>query len=295
MRITPLHPFRLLCGLTALAILGAATYMLLNKEQKLSWKHKTTRYVLTIKNKGNALIENSELLAFSPLAETSHQRLVSLSTSEPYVERTDNYGNRILAFRITLAPYATKEISIQANLEVTDGSHQVSLRDKERYLIAEKYVERDAPEIEAILRQIDPNTPVITPKQIYSWLKDSVKDIGYIREDRGALHAAKSKEGDCTEFGYLFVALARRVGIPARLVGGFVLPTSGGIAANSYHNWAEFFEEGSWHIADPQKGNFKTSQSEYIAFRIIGQDETTPLVGSERFLSFSPELEVRLR
>ena len=46
--------------------------------------------------------------------------------------------------------------------------------------------------------------------------------VGYIKNDRGALYALKTKEGDCTEFMHLFVALCRANKIPARCIGGYV-------------------------------------------------------------------------
>lgn len=286
--------FRLIGVSLVLVVLCVSIYGLVDRKPPLNWGQKTLRYVLSVRNTSNTLIENSELLVFSPLRETSHQKLLSLSVSEPHEESSDAYGNRILTLRLNLAPYAARDIAIQADLEFTDGSHFIELHDKDRYLVSEKYVERDAPEIETILREIDPDLTTITPERIYNWLKDNIRDAGYVREDRGALYAAKAREGDCTEFGYLFVALARRTRIPARLVGGFILPTSGAIKANSYHNWAEFYADGAWNIVDPLHGNFRNHQSDYVAFRVIGTDEKSPLSGSERFLSFTPELEVRL-
>jgi hypothetical protein len=57
-----------------------------------------------------------------------------------------------------------------------------------------------------------------------------------------ALYACNAKQGNCTDFHSLFIAMARSQKIPARFEIGFPLPAdknSGEIAG--YHCWAEFF------------------------------------------------------
>jgi len=61
-------------------------------------------------------------------------------------------------------------------------------------------------------------------------------------EERGALWALESGVGDCSEYSYLFVALCRAVGVPARVQAGFafrsVLET-----LEDGHMWAEYYLE----------------------------------------------------
>lgn len=82
-------------------------------------------------------------------------------------------------------------------------------------------------------------------------------------EIRGALWAYQNGRGDCTEYGTLFVALLRAVGIPARTVTGHVskyLSQGGTVNAtrlwvDSPHLWAEFYVEGfGWISVDPTFG-----------------------------------------
>lgn len=80
---------------------------------------------------------------------------------------------------------------------------------------------------------------------------------------QGALWALQNGRGDCTEFGTLFAALMRAVGIPARTVVGHsaIQLSQGGIAnatslwVDSPHLWAEFYVEGyGWVPVDPTFG-----------------------------------------
>lgn len=66
-----------------------------------------------------------------------------------------------------------------------------------------------------------------------------------------ALDALERKRGDCNEHAVLFVALARAVGIPARVVAGVVYLDG----AFYYHAWAEVWL-GQWVAVDPALNQF---------------------------------------
>ncbi len=70
------------------------------------------------------------------------------------------------------------------------------------------------------------------------------------KEERGALWALNSSIGDCSEYSYLFVALCRAVGIPARVDAGFAFYSNGQVVQNG-HMWAEYYLENySWVPVD---------------------------------------------
>jgi len=69
-----------------------------------------------------------------------------------------------------------------------------------------------------------------------------------------ALDVFQRREGDCNEHTYLFVALARAVGLPARINIGIVYAeTSGQPGAFYYHAWPAVFV-GQWVEMDPTFG-----------------------------------------
>lgn len=121
--------------------------------------------------------------------------------------------------------------------------------------------------------------PFRIAEQIYDF---TLSYVTYKRQDgiRGALWALQNGTGDCTEFGSLFVALMRAVGIPARTVIGHVARelSVGGVAktsslgwVDSPHLWAEFYVEGyGWVPADPTFGrkdpekHFGTTWADYL-------------------------------
>jgi hypothetical protein len=80
---------------------------------------------------------------------------------------------------------------------------------------------------------------------IYNYV---VRHLHYVeqKEERGALWALNSSIGDCSEYSYLFVALCRAAGIPARVNAGFAFYPSG-LTVQDGHMWAEYYLENySW-------------------------------------------------
>lgn len=71
----------------------------------------------------------------------------------------------------------------------------------------------------------------------------------YVPSYSNALEALRSGRGDCTEHSILFVALARSLGIPARVAVGIAYwPPGDGFG---WHAWAEVYADGAWYSVDP--------------------------------------------
>ena len=80
--------------------------------------------------------------------------------------------------------------------------------------------------------------------------------------------ALKTKNGDCTEYAELMIALCRAKGIPARIVNGMVVVN----ATNPRHNWVEIYlKQYGWIGFDPTHGDspksltsFENLENKYI-------------------------------
>lgn len=71
----------------------------------------------------------------------------------------------------------------------------------------------------------------------------------YVPAYSNALEALESRRGDCTEHATLFVALARALGIPARVAVGIAYwPPGNGFG---WHAWAEVYQGKNWIAVDP--------------------------------------------
>jgi transglutaminase-like putative cysteine protease len=65
-----------------------------------------------------------------------------------------------------------------------------------------------------------------------------------------ASQVARKRTGDCTEFAVLTAALARAVGLPARVVLGLAVVTRDGRVAAYGHAWAEVAAGDTWEVGD---------------------------------------------
>jgi len=252
------------------------------------------QYSFTLQNKTNRLLEKAEFWTYAPVKKTSTQRSVKIEVSHPYDLIEDELGNQILHFTFeNLPPYSSKIITIRADIEFSDISNPISA-DKKSFLKAERYIESDNHELKQLSDKFRSSTPLKTAESIFLWVADNIKYAGYLKDERGALYAFKNKKGDCTEFMDIFVALSRANNIPARRIGGYVVKTSAILEPYEYHNWAEFYDKGTWKIADPQKKVFMENQSHYIAMRIMGESPDNPMGEFNRFRFTGDGLEVRM-
>jgi transglutaminase-like putative cysteine protease len=93
---------------------------------------------------------------------------------------------------------------------------------------------------------------------------------------------ARSLRGDCTEHAVLTVALARSVGIPARVVVGMVIVPTGTQYAALGHAWAELRDGDHWTVADAALGPL-SERARYVTLGLL-EDESTgfllPLFGT---------------
>jgi hypothetical protein len=93
----------------------------------------------------------------------------------------------------------------------------------------------------------------------------------YQEEERGALWALEKGAGDCSEYSYLFVALCRAAGIPARIQAGFAFYRVNE-ALEDGHMWAEYYLENyGWIPVDATWRMFDT-----MDYRHFSSIQTTP-------------------
>ena len=242
-------------------------------------KNKDTAYALlrvitygfTLQNSTNQVVKNVEFWTYAPATQTATQRCDRIETSHPCEVLKDDMGNQVLHFAMgDVAPSATKIVRIWAYLNVSITARPIKVTNYAPYLACQKYIECDAPEIIRTARRLAAPSPFGTVKKIFAWTSDNIRYSGFSPNDRGAVYALEKQEGDCTEFSDLFVALCRANKIPARCMSGYVYQGQPGMEPSRYHDWAEFYHDGAWRMADPQQKVFMRDQADYIVMRISG-------------------------
>lgn len=113
----------------------------------------------------------------------------------------------------------------------------------EEYLTVTPYLDHDMSAIKQQALEIagDETDAYEVCKAIRAWLYANMKTDAGIGITRSASDVLKSKVGVCRDYAILFAALARNVGIPAKVAAG-LLYTEGGFY---YHAWVECYV-GQW-------------------------------------------------
>ncbi len=158
--------------------------------------------------------------------------------------------------------------------------------DLDRYLKPESFIESDAPEIRATAERM---VQGITGARARA--ERLTREVNQLVEKKptvslpSALEVLRTKVGDCNEHTVLFVALARSLGIPARINVGLVYVRG----AFYYHAWPEvYLDEGNgrglWLPVDPTFNQFPADAT-HVRLARGGLDKQTailPLIGRVR-------------
>ena len=285
----------MLCALLCLAVI---IYFQSPSENPLIYDlDRKVKYSFTLINKSNAVKRNVRFYVYAPVETTSSQLTQSIQSSLPYRLVKDELGNQLLQYEIDiLPPFASKVVKISAKVNMASTPNNAKLTEQNSYVLPEKNIESDNEKILAISNQLRSGTDIETAERLLSWVHTNIKYSGYIKDDRGALYALNNREGDCTEYMYLYTALARASSIPTRGVAGYVYGEDAVFKPNDFHNWSEIYIDGKWRIVDPQNGRFLENESHYIAMRILSDRAAMPdqLNNSQQFAVAHSDIVVRM-
>ncbi|MBS1196692.1 MAG: hypothetical protein H6R18_477 [Proteobacteria bacterium] len=255
-------------------------------------KERRLRFAITFSNPMSRVLTKQKFWMYMPVRETATQRLLDLQVSTNHQMHEDSFGHALLEIPFDdFPPLAQKVVTISLLLKVSAKSRSVSLSGN--WLSAERYIESDDPRIKALAGELRRRNEWETARAIYDWVAGNLSYAGYLADDYGALYALIERKGDCTEYAYMLVALARACGIPARMAGGYVVDRDTMPRAEDYHNWAELHVDGSWHLMDAQKKNWLAPAEQYIAFRYYRADAHNQLESAHRF-RMDGELNIRI-
>jgi hypothetical protein len=155
--------------------------------------------------------------------------------------------------------------------------------DLDRYLQPETFIESDAPEIRAEAERLVQGVTGVRARA-----ERLTREVNALVEKRptvslpSALEVLRTKVGDCNEHTVLFVAMARALGIPARINVGVAYVRG----AFYYHAWPEvYLDEGNgrgmWLPVDPTFNQFPADAT-HVRLARGGLDKQTailPLIG----------------
>lgn len=256
------------------------------------------QYGFTVQNESSRLVEKGQLWTFAPVKLTATQWCEEVDASTPFHLISDRQGNQVLRFTLPdMPPYSCRIITIRAKLLLAASPKAVRGEDPGVFLHPGLNIESNDPHLVSLAQSLRKGKGDSSPERFFHWIAGNIRYDGYAGENRGALRCLNHRAGDCTEQMYLFAALCRAAGIPARGMAGYVCDGDRILRAADYHNWAEFQKDGVWRIADPQQRTFMANPFRYIAMRVLAsgaEGETDPLAGYHRFRVDGEGLKVKM-
>ncbi|MBD3235467.1 MAG: hypothetical protein GF330_02040 [Candidatus Eisenbacteria bacterium] len=240
--------------------------------QTSDWREAEVRMTARIENLGPGLVRDAFVHFAVAEPALPHQTLLEeLRFFGPgeAMRWSDAWDQQIASFRVPEVPAGGRfEVGYDA---------RVRIADRNTILIPEKVGPREAipPEIrarytvdgerlqvssrlvqETAQRIVGAEThPYWMMRRIYDWVIETLEyervggwDVPETLIRRGT--------GSCSEYTFLFIALCRAVGIPARYEAGTALRGDDASVDDVYHRWAEVYLPGyGWVPVDPSRGD----------------------------------------
>ena len=227
------------------------------------------RFNYAIRNTGNRVVRKAKFYVYAPIHQTGTQLVTQIDSVVPHRVERDVHGQQLVVFDLPdLPPYGCLELAYTSRLKLSTVPISFQAQPSRVSLEVQPLIESDHPIIQRQARALKNQSQLVTARNICRWVADYLTYTGPYGKDRGALQAYESRRGDCTDAAFLTAALCRAVGMPARCVGGYVCARDKNVAGREFHNWAEFWIEGRWYVADPVNRCFVEKAEKYIATRI---------------------------
>lgn len=226
----------------------------LNKQKPIpGFERYSFKYIYTMNVQGE--VKNLTFKLPVPSDEYEKQYIYSFKLS-PTPTRTYHDGvNNIAEYTLPRVSSGKYNITVEgiANLRTYDLLTAKKLnkniskdKDVSRYLKSSFLIESDDAAIKRIAKSIKGDTQEEIVKNIYEYTQRTIK-YKPIPKDIGAKEALKIKQGKCSEFSAVMIALCRARNIPARLVCGNIAR-----ASQQKHSWVEvYFDKYGWVAYDP--------------------------------------------
>ncbi len=118
------------------------------------------------------------------------------------------------------------------------SSPDIDIMAYELYTKDEKHYQTWRRKIKRQAKKLRDTSRLATVENIFDFVKGHLAYKIFENQNRSAILAFDQKEGDCTEYSELMIALCRSLKIPARIVSGYTLSKT---SSPGFHNWVEVY------------------------------------------------------
>jgi transglutaminase-like putative cysteine protease len=205
--------------------------------------------------------ESVELDVLIPQSRQGRQTIHDIRFSHQPAQSFAHDGCSYAQFLLDYPPKTTEiVITVDATIHRYDCGMACSSRncprlgstaDLDQFLVHEEYLEKDAPELRQLARKLLGKSDKDSVLKTMAFVVATLRQGPFDSADHGALWALEKKQGDCTEFTDLFVALCRANNLPAKFCQGYLIHDV--VKGDTpKHDWAEvYLPEYGWVPFDP--------------------------------------------
>jgi sugar lactone lactonase YvrE len=231
-------------------------------------------------NFGPGTVDGLEVYLALPKNRPTQEILGIEFPRDPDGKLTDRWGQEVARFRHAgLKPGERLTTRMRVRAKVFDVMHHLfpertgSLKDvpaevRGRFLADDDKYRLKDPVIQAAVKDAvkQPDSPYWIARDIYDWLHARMVykriggwDIAPTVLQRGS--------GSCSEYAFVYIAMCRAAGLPARYVGSLVARGEEASFDFVYHRWVEVFLPNSgWVPVDPSGGDQDSPRDQAMYF-----------------------------
>ena len=266
-------------------------------ERQITLVHRLT-------NLGPGIVTTAEVFLAIPEDSFPGQRLLEPMSFEPRPDRfdTDEWGQKVAIYESRdLKPGETVEVSYTAKAligvrrfcifpdkvgrleDVPLAIRRAYTVDGSRYRISEPLIVETTKKIVG-----EEKNPYWIARKICKWVQDQVEyervggwDIAETLIKRGT--------GSCSEYSFLYIALCRAAGLPARYEGSVAVRGDDASMDDVFHRWCEvYLPNYGWIPVDPSGGDSPIPSNQGRAFGMLGNKYfvTTHGGGDSKYLAW---------
>ena len=282
-------------------------YKLVHKDNDkfIRGKSRTTQLTFTHEamNYGPGLVKSMDIYIAIP-TNRSNQEIIKVNFSKNLTDKlTDQWGQEVAHYHFTnIKPdqRVVATMTVQAKLydvnyfiypEQVGNLSDIPENLKKQYLIDENKYQYHNPVIQKAVKQAVGN------EQNVYWIVRKIFD--YVREHMyyersGGWNTAPTVlargNGSCSEYSFVFIAMCRAAGVPARYVGSVAFRGEETSMDDVYHRWVEVYMPNyGWIPVDPSGGDqtLPANQAAHFGHLYRGYLITTQSGGGSKYMDWT--------
>jgi transglutaminase-like putative cysteine protease len=244
-------------------------------------KEELLDYTNQVRNYGPGVVKDLDIYLAIPENLPNQELLSEIEYSpQPTDFLTDRWGQRVAHFRfqdLEATKFVSVGMKIKAKLfnvryfifpEKTGELKDIPKEITERFLADDTKYSLNDPFIRQSTKQAvgDETNPYWIARKIFNHVIDHIT-----YERVGGWNIAptvlKRGTGSCSEFAFVYIAMSRAAGLPARYVGCVVVRGDDASADEVFHRWVEvYLPNYGWIPVDPSWRDYPTPADEARAF-----------------------------